>query len=79
MPSGLQALTGLGICISFVCMLLAIRVIEISVAYSVFVGIGAAGIRASRDCSLWRASFLAKNHAHCGVDVRDRAEICHKP
>ncbi|MDL0079360.1 DMT family transporter [Helicobacter zhangjianzhongii] len=41
---GLQALTGLGICISFVCMLLAIRVIEISVAYSVFVGIGAAGI-----------------------------------
>lgn len=41
---GLQALTGFGICISFVCMLLAIRVIEISVAYSVFVGIGAAGI-----------------------------------
>lgn len=40
---GLQALTGLGICISFVCMLLAIRAIEISVAYSVFVGIGAAG------------------------------------
>lgn len=41
---GLQALTGLGIGISFVCMLLAIKALEISVAYSVFVGIGAGGI-----------------------------------
>lgn len=41
---GLQILTGVGISISFVCMLLAIKALEISVAYSVFVGIGAGGI-----------------------------------
>ncbi|WP_104722681.1 DMT family transporter [Helicobacter mesocricetorum] len=40
----LYTLTGMGIFISFICMILAIRVLEIGVAYSVFVGIGTAGI-----------------------------------
>ena len=37
-------LTGIGIFISFICMVLAVRVLEIGIAYSVFVGIGTAGI-----------------------------------
>ena len=37
-------LTGSGIFISFICMVLAVRVLEIGIAYSVFVGIGTAGI-----------------------------------
>lgn len=36
-------LTICGIAFSFVCMLIAVRHIEVSVAYAVFVGIGAAG------------------------------------
>ena len=38
------AITGLGICISFVCMMKACKMIEVSIAYSVFVGIGTAGV-----------------------------------
>lgn len=38
------ALTGIGIFISFICMILAVKVLEIGIAYSVFVGIGTAGI-----------------------------------
>lgn len=37
-------LTGIGIFISFICMVLAVKVLEIGIAYSVFVGIGTAGI-----------------------------------
>ena len=37
-------LTGIGIFISFICMVLAVRVLEIGIAYSVFVGISTAGI-----------------------------------
>lgn len=37
-------LTGIGILISSVSMILAIKVLEIGIAYSVFVGIGTAGI-----------------------------------
>lgn len=37
-------LTVCGIAISFVCMLVAVRYIEVSVAYAVFVGIGTVGI-----------------------------------
>lgn len=36
--------TILGICTSFVCMILATKKIEVSIAYSVFVGIGASGV-----------------------------------
>lgn len=36
--------TILGILTSFTCMILAIRRIEVSIAYAVFVGIGAAGV-----------------------------------
>lgn len=38
------ALTICGIAFSFVCMLIAVRHIEVSVAYAVFVGIGTVGI-----------------------------------
>lgn len=37
-------LTGIGIFISFISMILAVKVLEIGIAYSVFVGIGTAGI-----------------------------------
>lgn len=37
-------LTGIGIFISFIFMILAVKVLEIGIAYSVFVGIGTAGI-----------------------------------
>ena len=36
--------TGIGIFISFISMILAVKVLEIGIAYSVFVGIGTAGI-----------------------------------
>ena len=39
-----HALTALGIFISFNCMIFAIKRIEVGIAYSVFVGIGTAGI-----------------------------------
>lgn len=38
------ALTAIGICISFTCMIKACKKIEVSIAYSVFVGIGTAGV-----------------------------------
>ncbi|MGI0406393.1 DMT family transporter [Helicobacter himalayensis] len=38
------ALTGIGILISFFAMIVAVRVLEVGIAYSVFVGIGTAGI-----------------------------------
>ncbi|MGI0439540.1 DMT family transporter [Helicobacter himalayensis] len=37
-------LTGIGILISFFAMIVAVRVLEVGIAYSVFVGIGTAGI-----------------------------------
>lgn len=37
-------LTALGILISFYCMIKACKMIEVSVAYAVFVGIGTAGV-----------------------------------
>lgn len=37
-------LTGIGIFISFISMILAVKVLEIGIAYSVFVGIGTAGV-----------------------------------
>lgn len=40
----LYALTGAGIVISFCCMLFALKKLEVSIAYSVFVGIGTAGV-----------------------------------
>ncbi|TQR29056.1 QacE family quaternary ammonium compound efflux SMR transporter [Campylobacter sp. MIT 99-7217] len=40
----LYIFTGLGILISFCCMLYAMKRIEVSVAYAVFVGIGTAGV-----------------------------------
>ena len=43
----LYALTTLGIAFSFTMMVLALKVLEVSVAYSVFVGIGTAGVVAS--------------------------------
>ena len=43
----LYALTALGIAFSFTMMVLALKVLEVSVAYSVFVGIGTAGVVAS--------------------------------
>lgn len=36
--------TIIGILISFTCMILAIKRVEVSIAYAVFVGIGAAGV-----------------------------------
>lgn len=40
----LYILTGLGILISFSCGIIAMKKIEVSVAYAVFVGIGTAGV-----------------------------------
>lgn len=40
----LYALTALGIVFSFTCAILACKSVEVSIAYSVFVGIGTAGI-----------------------------------
>lgn len=40
----LYMLTGVGIVISFISMIVAVKVLEIGIAYSVFVGIGTAGI-----------------------------------
>ncbi|MBK1972853.1 multidrug efflux SMR transporter [Campylobacter sp. TTU-622] len=40
----LYILTGVGICISFTCAVIAMKKIEVSIAYSVFVGIGTAGV-----------------------------------
>ena len=40
-------LTALGVLISFTCMLLAVKRIEVSIAYAVFVGMGTAGVVAS--------------------------------
>ncbi|MBK1971577.1 DMT family transporter [Campylobacter sp. TTU_617] len=40
----LYILTGVGICISFACAVIAMKKIEVSIAYSVFVGIGTAGV-----------------------------------
>ncbi len=37
-------LTGIGIFISFFAMIVAVKVLEVGIAYSVFVGIGTAGI-----------------------------------
>ncbi|WP_291953330.1 multidrug efflux SMR transporter [Campylobacter sp.] len=36
--------TMVGVCISFACMLKACEVLEVSIVYSVFVGIGTAGV-----------------------------------
>ena len=43
----LYALTACGIAFSFSAMILACKVLEVSIAYSVFVGIGTAGVVAS--------------------------------
>ena len=43
----LYGLTALGIAFSFTMMVLALKVLEVSIAYSVFVGIGTAGVVAS--------------------------------
>ncbi len=43
----LYALTALGIAFSFSAMIVACKVLEVSIAYSVFVGIGTAGVVAS--------------------------------
>ncbi|RAX58898.1 QacE family quaternary ammonium compound efflux SMR transporter [Helicobacter monodelphidis] len=40
----LYGLTALGIVFSFTCMVLACKVIEVGIAYAVFVGIGTAGV-----------------------------------
>ncbi|MCX2717930.1 multidrug efflux SMR transporter [Helicobacter sp. MIT 21-1697] len=40
----LYALTGIGIFASLICGILAIKVLEVGIAYSVFAGIGTAGI-----------------------------------
>lgn len=40
----LYILTGIGICISFTCAVIAMKKIEVSIAYSVFVGIGTTGV-----------------------------------
>lgn len=40
----LYFLTGIGIFISFCCMIIACKKIEVSIAYSVFVGIGTSGV-----------------------------------
>lgn len=40
----LHVLTIMGICISFTCMILACKRMEVSIAYSIFVGIGTAGV-----------------------------------
>ncbi|KGI56670.1 QacE family quaternary ammonium compound efflux SMR transporter [Campylobacter sp. MIT 97-5078] len=40
----LYVFTGLGILISFCCTILAMKKIEVSIAYAVFVGIGTAGV-----------------------------------
>lgn len=37
-------LTAIGVLISFICMLLAVKRLEVSIAYAVFVGIGTAGV-----------------------------------
>ena len=37
-------LTALGILVSFICAVFAVKKIEVSIAYSVFVGIGTAGV-----------------------------------
>lgn len=37
-------LTATGVLISFICMLLAVKRLEVSIAYAVFVGIGTAGV-----------------------------------
>lgn len=37
-------LTALGVLSSFICMIVAVKKIEVSVAYAVFVGIGTAGV-----------------------------------
>ncbi|MDD6056309.1 MAG: multidrug efflux SMR transporter [Helicobacteraceae bacterium] len=37
-------LTAIGIVLSFICMILATKRIKVSIAYAVFVGIGAAGV-----------------------------------
>lgn len=57
---GLQILTGVGISISFVCMLFSIKALEISVAYSVFVGIGAGGIVVMEILAFGEPASLAK-------------------
>lgn len=40
----LYALTALGVLFSFCCMIIACKSVEVSVAYAVFVGIGAGGV-----------------------------------
>ena len=43
----LYVLTALGVVFSFAMMVFALKVLEVSIAYSVFVGIGTAGVVAS--------------------------------
>lgn len=40
----LYCLTGIGILFSFCCMIIAVKRVEVSIAYAVFVGIGTAGV-----------------------------------
>ncbi len=40
----LKALTGVGIIISFICAMLAMKKLEVSIVYSVWVGIGTGGV-----------------------------------
>ena len=55
----LYCLTLLGILTSFVLMILATKRVEVSVAYAVFVGIGAAGIVVA-EMLIWKISCRFK-------------------
>ncbi|RDU60203.1 multidrug efflux SMR transporter [Helicobacter sp. MIT 14-3879] len=60
----LYLLTAVGICISFTCGMLALKVLEVGIAYSVLVGIGTAGVALaeiivfSEDFSLLKIFFI---------------------
>ncbi len=68
----LYALTALGIAFSFSAMIVACKVLEVSIAYSVFVGIGTAGVVAS-EILIFGGIFRAESRANCGAFVR-----CHR-
>lgn len=60
----LYALTALGIVASFTCAMIAMKAIEVSICYAVFVGIGTAGIVVaemlvfSEPLNLWKILFI---------------------
>lgn len=53
-------LTALGVLTSFICMLLAVKRLEVSIAYAVFVGIGTAGVVVSEILVFAEAVSLVK-------------------